>query len=192
MEKLKFIKPTKEYEQQAYDYIQEFKDYNSDIFGTGGLHKYIGQYDEWLERLEQDRVLVPTEEKVPQETFFLIRESDNKLLGISNIRLALNDALLQRSGHIGYAIRPTERRKGYNNYQLYCDLKFCKEKGIEKVLLACYKDNVGSAKTILNNGGVLENEIIDPENGKPFQRFWIDVDQALEIGKEKYEEKSTA
>lgn len=187
MEKLKFIRPTKEYEQQAYEYIREFNDYNSPINGTGGLDHYLGHYDEWLERLENDRIRKPTKEKVPAETFFLVRESDNKLLGIINIRLILNDALLDHGGHIGYGIRPTERRKGYNSYQLYCALKFCKEKGIKKVLITCDKDNIGSAKTIQNSCGVLENEIIDPTDGKLLQRYWINVDEVLGKGKSKYD-----
>ncbi len=179
MEKLKFIRPTKEYEQQAYDYIQEFIDYDSDINGVGGLSKYIGRYDSWLEKLEEDRVRIPSEEMVPSETFFLIRENDNKLLGIINIRLALNERLLKRGGHIGYGVRPTERRKGYNTYQLKCALKFCKEKGIEKALITCHKDNIASAKCIQNSGGVLENEVVDPLDGKVIQRYWVDVRESL-------------
>ena len=190
MEDLEFIRPTKEYEQQAYDYIQEFKDYNSPINGVGGLYRYIGDYDGWLKKLEEDRTRIPDGEKVPAETFFLVRKSDNRLLGIINIRLKLNDALLKHGGHIGYGIRPTERRKGYNAYQLYCALKFCKEKGIEKVLITCYKDNIGSAKSIQNSCGVLENEIIDPMDGKCLQRYWVNVEEALEKSKEKYEHKS--
>ncbi len=69
MEKLKFIRPTKEYEKQAYDYIKEFNDYNSPINGVGGLNRYIGDYDGWLEKIEIDRTIVPTEKKVPAETF---------------------------------------------------------------------------------------------------------------------------
>ena len=180
MKDLNFIRPTKDYEQQAYEYIQEFNDYNSAINGVGGLNRYIGDYDGWLKKLEEDRTRTNIGEKVPAETFFLIRKSDNKLLGIINIRLALNAALLEHGGHIGYGVRPTERKKGYNSYQLYCALKFCKEKGLEKVLLTCNKDNIGSAKTIQNNCGVLED-------GELIQRYWINVEETLEKGKEKYE-----
>ncbi len=177
MEKLKFIRPTKEYEQQAYDYIEEFKKYNSKINGTGGLDDYIGKYDEWLKKLEIERENY-NKDRVPNETFMLIREEDNKLLGIINIRLALNEYLLQHGGHIGYGIRPTERRKGYNSYQLYCALKFCKEKELEEVLLTCHKDNLGSVKTIENSCGILENEVKD-KDGKIIQRYWINVDDAI-------------
>ncbi len=189
MEELKFIRPTKEYEEQAYEYIKEFNDYNSNINGVGGLKHYIGDYDGWLKKLEEDRTRTTIGDEVPAETFFLIRENDNKLLGIINIRLALNDRLLQSGGHIGYGIRPTERKKGYASYQLYCALEFCKEMGLENVLITCNKDNIGSAKTIQNSCGVLENEIIDPTNGKILQRYWVNVDKALEKGIEKYNNK---
>ena len=184
-EKLKMIIPTKEYEQQAIEYIQEFQKYHSNINGVGGLYRYLEDYDGWLRKLEDDRTRTTVTEKVPSETFLLIREADNRLIGIINIRLKLNDSLLQHGGHIGYGIRPTERRKGYAEYQLYCALKYCDTKGLDRVLVTCYKDNIGSAKTIQNSYGVLENEVL--EDDKILQRYWIDVKFALEKLKEKYE-----
>ncbi len=185
MEKLKFIRPNKEYEKQAFEYIQEFKNYNSHINGAGGLAKYIGNYDEWLQKLENDRNVVPSENQVPRETFMLIRESDNKLIGIINIRLALNKELKEYAGNIGYGIRPTERKKGYASYQLYLALKFCQEKGIDKILVTCKKENVGSSKTIQSCYGILDNELV--KNGELLQRYWIDVNNAVKKLSLKYE-----
>ena len=122
---------------------------------------------------------------VPDETFMLIRKSDNKLIGMCNIRLRLNERLLSHGGHIGQGIRPTERRKGYASYQLYCALKFCDEIGIDRALVTCDKNNIGSAKTIQNCYGILENEI--QEETRITQRYWIDVKEALEKLKIKYE-----
>lgn len=186
MENLKLIRPTKEYESQAKEYIQEFIDYNSNINGTGGLDGYVDNYDEWLEKLDMYRH-GQIEGRVPAETFMLIRKYDNKLIGMINIRLDLNKYLLLHGGHIGYGIRPTERRKGYNSYQLYLALKFCDEQGLNKVLLTCDKNNLGSAKTIQNSCGILENEI--ESEGIIYQRYWIDVKEALEKGCKKYEKK---
>ena len=186
MENLKLIRPTKEYESQAKEYIEEFIKYNSNINGTGGLDSYVDNYDKWLERLDKYRH-GKIEGRVPAETFMLIRKEDNKLIGMINIRLDLNEELLLHGGHIGYGIRPTERRKGYNSYQLYLALKFCQEKGLDRVLLTCDKDNLGSAKTIQNNYGVLENEI--EEDDIILQRYWIDVEEALEKGSKKYEKR---
>ena len=188
MEGLKLVRPTKEYQEQAYEYINEFIEYNSQINGTGGLDKYMDNYDEWLLKLDRDRNMIPGTVlgRMPSETFFLIRESDNKLLGIINIRLMLNEYLLNYGGHIGYGIRPTERRKGYNSYQLYLAMKYCLEKGLDKVLITCDKENLGSAKTIINSGGILENEVLE-ENGSMLQRYWIELDVNVKRLSKKYE-----
>ena len=50
-------------------------------------------------------------------------------------------------------------------------LEECKKLGMDKVLLVCDKDNIGSVKSIINNGGVLENEVL--KEGKLIQRYWI-------------------
>ncbi len=145
-------------------------------------------YDGWLEKLDQYRNMIPGSmgEYVPSETFMLIRKVDNKLLGIIDIRLMLNEYLLNYGGHIGYGVRPTERMKGYNSYQLYLAMKFCLEKGLDRVLITCDKDNLGSAKTIINSGGILENEVI-LENGSIHQRYWIELEESVKRLSRKYE-----
>ena len=187
MEKLKHVKPSKEYEQEALEYINEFYEYNSNINGSGGLHKYLDNYDKWLEKLEEDRNIIPNEEKVPAETYFLVRESDNKIVGMINIRLALNENLKKFGGHIGYSIRPTERKKGYNKVNLYLGLLCCKEHGISEVLMDCDKDNIASAKTMQALNGVLIKEWYDKQKDRTIQYYIIDVDKSLENNKEKYE-----
>ena len=76
-------------------------------------------------------------------------------------------------GHIGDGIRPRGRRTGYATAMIALALEECKKLGIKKVLICCSKDNIGSAKSIINNGGVLENEIED--NGHIEQRYWISL-----------------
>lgn len=53
-------------------------------------------------------------------------------------------------------------------------MKVEKELSIERVLMCCSKDNIGSAKSIINNGGILENEVLD-EDDVLTQRYWIDL-----------------
>lgn len=188
MEGLKLIRPSKEYREQAIEYINEFIEYGSEIHGVGGLDKCIDNYDEWLLKLEEDKNMIigSIEGRVPAETFMLIREKDDKLLGIINIRLMLNDYLFNYGGHIGYGIRPTERRKGYATYQLYLAMKLCLEKGIDRVLITCDKNNIGSAKTIINSGGILENEVLE-EDGNLCQRYWIELAENVKRLTKKYE-----
>ncbi|WP_253199267.1 GNAT family N-acetyltransferase [Clostridium tagluense] len=98
---------------------------------------------------------------VPAHTYFLVLEN-KKIIGAINIRHYLNDYLFNFGGHIGYGA-----------LMLSMALPIAKELGISKALVTCDKNNLGSAKTIINNGGVLENEVI--EDGEVTQRYWIEV-----------------
>lgn len=86
----------------------------------------------------------------------------------------LIEQLLLNGGHIGDGVRPSERRKGYATEMIRLALEECKKLGIDRVLMVCYKDNIASAKSIINNGGILENEI-EAEDGKIDQRYWISL-----------------
>ena len=92
-----------------------------------------------------------------------------------NIRHHLNESLLFCGGHIGDGIRPSERRKGFATGMIRLALEKCRELGIRQVLMTCDKDNIGSAKSIMKNGGILENEIVN-EDGVTEQRYWIDLE----------------
>lgn len=187
MEKFKLVRPTTEYKEQALKYMKEQYEYKSSINGVGGLDRYLNNYEEWLEKLEQDRTRPVSEEKVPAETLFLVRENDNKIIGTINIRLALNEKLRRLYGHIGYSIRPTERRKGYNKINLYLGLLECKKHGLKKVMLACDKENLGSSRTLQHFDAELEREFYNNEDACYEQVYWIDVDSAIENKKNEFE-----
>lgn len=175
MKDMKLINPSKEYEERAFDYIQEFKDYKSQINGTGGLDRYE-KYDEWLQKINEDLDLLNMpKDKVPASTFFFVRISDDKIVGMINIRHKLNDFLLKEGGHIGYSIRPTERKKGYATLMLKLGLEKCKELDLHKVLITCDKINVASAKVIQNNNGILDNEVYSDSFSEIIQRYWIEI-----------------
>lgn len=171
---------------EAIEYINEFMKYNSEIHGVGSLNKYLENYELWLEHLENMRNITKIDKLVPSETFFLIRENDDRIVGMIDIRLALNEFLKKYGGNIGYSIRPTERRKGYNKINLYLALKFCQEKGLKEVLLDCDFNNLGSASTIISLGGVLVNEGINEISNTVMKDFIINVDESIEIYKEQY------
>jgi len=187
LELLKQVKPTKEYEKQAIEYIKEFHQYNSEINGVGGLDRYLEDYDGWLEKLEEDRNRIPNKEKVPAETYFLVKTKDNTIVGMVNIRLVLNEKLKKFGGNIGYSIRPTERRKGYNKINLYLALLVCQKYGIKEVFMDCDKNNIASRRTIESLGGLLLQEYFDDENNKcVIQYFKINVEKSINDNKNKY------
>lgn len=179
MDKLKYEVPTKERKKEAIEYIKEFNRYNSHPNGSGGLHHYLNNYNGWLKKLKLDGIRPVTEVSVPALTYFLVRESDNKIVGMVNIRLALNESLKLLAGHIGYSIRPTERRKGYNKINLYLALRVCDEHNIEEVILDCKKGNIGSEKTIQALGGIFQREFYSEQEESYIERYTIDVKNTI-------------
>lgn len=172
---VKLVYPSKEYEKEAFEYIQEFSDYNSEINGSGGLDKF-DNYDDWLLKIEKDLNFknIP-EGRVPANTYFLVRILDNKIIGMINIRHKLNEFLLNEGGNIGYSVRPTEREKGYGTVMLRLGLQRCKELNLDKVLITCDKINLASAKIIQGNNGILENELYSETFSGIIQRYWINL-----------------
>lgn len=184
MDKLYLEIPTIKRKNEVYEYIQEHLNNNSSIHGSGSLHRYVNKdknnYEEWLEKLDKDYVRTVTEDKVPARTFFLIRENDNKIIGMINIRLKLNKQLEKFGGHIGYGIRPTERKKGYNKINLYLGLKVCKEFNINKVFLDADLKNKASWKTMEALGGIRVREYYDDIYANcTVVDYNIDVNKAL-------------
>ncbi|MCR5685542.1 MAG: GNAT family N-acetyltransferase [Lachnospiraceae bacterium] len=172
---LKLIKLTREYEAALAEMIDEWKEdqqINHTNHSPWAIFKNdYHDFDYYLENLE---VKSETDGKVPDSVFFLLDEDNNRLLGAVNIRHYLNEYLLREGGHIGDGIRPSERRKGYATEMIRLALIECRKLGIDRVLMICDKDNIGSAKSIINNGGVLENEFIDSD-GVIEQRYWINI-----------------
>lgn len=189
MEKFYFEIPGISRKEDAIDYIREFLEYGSDINGAGGLHRFLDDYEGWLKKLDLDYIQVPNEERVPARTYFLVRESDSRIVGMINIRLALNERLSHYGGHIGYSIRPTERGKGYNNINLYLGLKVCRKYGIERIFMDADLENPASWKTMEAFGGVRIREYYDDVNAHcTVVDYNIDVNQALDSHPE-YEER---
>ena len=172
---LKLIKLTKEYEKELGEMIDEWRA-DQEANGTNRSPWAIFKndyhdFDYYLENLE---IKEATDGKVPDSVFFLLDEERGRLLGAVNIRHYLNEALLKEGGHIGDGIRPSERRRGYAPEMIRLALDECRRLGIDRVLMTCDKDNVGSAKSIVKNGGVLENEFVNSD-GEIEQRYWIEL-----------------
>ena len=175
MMSLKLIKLTKTYEKQLGEMIDEWKadqELNHTNHSPWAIFKNdYHDFDYYLENLE---VKEEADGKVPDSVFFLLDAEQDKLLGAINIRHYLNEDLFKEGGHIGDGIRPSERRKGYATEMIRLALIECRKLGIEKVLMTCDRDNIASAKSIINNGGILENEFINSD-GVIEQRYWITI-----------------
>ena len=173
-EELKLVFPTEEYKEQVEEYLQEFIDNGeNEIAGDGGLDR-IKDFDKWLKKVQND--LSPEtidKDRIPATVYLTVRKKDKRIVGNLQIRHCLNETLLNYGGHIGDSVRPSERRKGYATEQIRLALDKCRELGINNVLMSCDKNNIGSAKSIQNNGGILENEIY--VGNELVQRYWISL-----------------
>ena len=172
---MELIFPTTEHKEATLAYRQEWLDSKpgESIHGSWGLQRSeYENYEKWLgdiEGLVNGKSNNPNID-VPTSTYLAL--CDSKIVGNIQIRHSLNDYLLSTYGHIGYAVRPSERRKGYATEMLAMALDKCREIGMERVLVSCNKLNIASAKTIAKNGGVLENKFVD-DRGDIVQRYWI-------------------
>lgn len=169
---MKLIKPEIKHELIVKNFKNELLKENDYICGGSSLEKY--QYLEWLQNIEQlSNEKTCPKGFVPAIVLIYVNDDETKVVGIINLRLYLNDYLLNFGGHIGYSIVPSERRKGYANKMLTEALHFYRKNGYEKVLITCDNRNIASQKTIESVGGVLEN-MIDKENGKT-RRYWVNL-----------------
>ncbi len=173
MDKIILVKPDLSYADEIIKYKEESLAESPVINGSAGLDRF-SSIEVWLEELKK-RSCEDTVPKglVPSSTYLGIREKDNYIVGMIDIRHYLNEYLTQVGGHIGYGVRKTERNKGYAKQMLKLALKKCKELKIKKVLITCDEDNIASEKVILSANAKLEDiRNIDGENKK---RFWIDL-----------------
>ena len=191
MEKFYLEGPTIERKDGIIEYLDEFVRYNSDLNGVGSLDKIYDGYtfEQALSRClkMKDEQYARSVNRCPSKTFLLIRDNDNKIVGTINIRWNLTKEILNFGGHIGYGIRPTERRKGYNKINLYLGLIEAKKVGLDKVMLDCSTTNIGSDKTIKSLGGILERCEIDPYDNELTNVYWINVNDSIEKYKDIYE-----
>lgn len=190
MEKFYLERPTIERKKEIIEYLDEFVKYGSNINGSGSLDKIYDGYtfEEALDRClkMEDEEYAKSVGRCQGKTFLLIRENDSKIVGTINVRWNLSKEMLQFGGHIGYGIRPTERRKGYNKINLYLGMIEAKKVGSDNVMLDCDVNNLGSDKTLKALGGKLERTEIDPSDGILTNVYWFNVDETLEKYKDIY------
>lgn len=169
MNSMQLVSPTTDYKIQYLEMLMEWKSTNENLVPFP-LNFDTSNFSDFVNKCNRSKIEC-NEGFVHHSTFWLIH--NNEVIGVSNLRHYLNDKLLINGGHIGYGIRPSFRRQGHATKILELSLKEAKKIGIEKVLLSCDKDNLGSIKTILNNGGVLWKEYFITD--VPTQSYWIDI-----------------
>lgn len=153
---IKLVRPTIELKSDALDYRQEHFDNNELIINGSELFDKINSYEEWLEKVNNNSKIETVDPNwVLTDAFFAIREEDNKIIGIIDLRHTLNE-FLKDFGNSGYSVRPSERKKGYATEMLRLLLKYAKEIGLTELHLSVERDNIPSIKTIVKNGGKLE------------------------------------
>ena len=174
MDKIILVKPDLSYADEIIKYKEESLAESPIINGSAGLDRF-SSIEVWFEELKK-RSCEDTVPKglVPSSTYLAVREKDNYIVGMIDIRHYLNEYLTQVGGHIGYGVRKTERNKGYAKQMLKLALEKCKELKIKKVLITCDEDNIASEKVILSANAKLED--IRNVNGENKKRFWIDLE----------------
>jgi len=134
----------------------------------------IAQYLKQLESKRTGSGLIGDE--VPSTFLFAFIPSENgrdRCVGRVSIRHHLNKMLASVGVHIGYAVRPNDRKKGYATEILGHALTILKMIGVDRALVTCDDTNLGSVRTIERNGGYLESTVLDPVSGIPKRRYWI-------------------
>ena len=161
-------RPTLEDKDAILEMIAEFEQVQSPHDG-GFWDTENFVYEEWLEtNMQKEMGINLPENRVPSIQFVSF-DNVGHALGFLNLRLRLNEGLLNYAGHIGYSIRPSERGKGYAKETLRQGLQVAKEKNIKKALVTCSVNNPASRAVILANGGLIE----DVRDG--VERYWIGV-----------------
>lgn len=174
-EKLLLLRPDERLIAQYEDYKRDFLAAGDSMDGAGPLRRSSDGRD-WLARLRlyEDPATLPAG-LVLATQYILVRESDGRLLGMLQLRHDLNDYLLKYAGHIGYSVRPSERRKGYAKRMLAMGLDEARKLGLTRVLITCSTENEASRRTILANGGVFENTAWEPDDKEMLERYWIEL-----------------
>lgn len=105
---------------------------------------------------------------------FLVADVDGQIVGRTSIRHELNDYLMAEGGHIGYGVLPAHRRRGYGTEILRQSLVIARSLGIDRVLITCDDDNVGSITVIEACGGKLDSVQQFHPGSPALRRYWID------------------
>ena len=176
--KLYLKEPTIDDKYEVLQMCKELSECNDEypFEGARKLDKLLSKsYEEWLNDCEADKTVEERNPDWANATNYLLVDENNHVYGISQIRHSLKGQLINIGGNIGYAIRPTERRKGYGTIQLQLLLEKAKVLGLNKVLVTCRENNIGSKKTIENCLGEQDTSVPSKHPNIMELRYWINI-----------------
>lgn len=167
---LEIIYPAIQYKTTFLKGLSDMEDYYPGILSVQEI-KDMG-VEAFIEHCHTLKNRKLNSDKVPSSEMWLM--DNDTFIGAVSIRHELNDFLKEFGGHVGYAIRPSERKKGYGKKALALALTYLKKRGINEVFVTCDEDNIASQKIIQSSGGVLQDIVEIPQNpGKKTMRWWI-------------------
>ncbi len=163
-QKLHLREPDEGDREQVMAYREEFLAISSRLDGTSALDKY-DDFDQWLANIRKLKDPATTPAGFVPATQYLALDEQEHLVGMTNLRHHLNDYLLAYGGHIGYSVRPSERKNGYASQMLRLTLEKARERGISKVRICCDHYNIASAKTIQSTAAYWKMRCLTPRMG---------------------------
>lgn len=174
------IEPQIKYADDIWEFRREILEYdanNEDQFAGCMSLDVCKSAEEWIKICnirKGEETCVEVGATVPSHTYLAVRKTDNKVIGIIDLRHHINHPVLGTwGGHCGYSVRPSERGKGYAKEMLRLNTRNAQKFGISKLLITCDAKNIASEKTILANGGVFEKTI--DVDGCTMKRYWISL-----------------
>ena len=176
---MELVEPSVKYKNSFIAAVREYQnddgfDYRTKKYRTLSVEKLEKYFDDYVEgELSHSRGENLPEGYVPCSEYWLV--DDGEFIGRATIRHELNDKLKQLGGHIGYDIRPTMRGRGYGNRIMALALEKAKALGISRALVTCDIRNVPSRRIIEKNGGVLQDQVENPDSDYDQLRFWVDT-----------------
>jgi len=185
MNELELQLPTLNHKQAAEKFKSEFLEMQEPVIYGSALFDQM-EFEQWLGHNTNNRQKSTVNSGwVPATTFFAVRKRDQKIVGMIDIRHNLeNEFLAQYGGHMGFAILPSERKKGYATEILKMGIEYAKSLNIDKLMIACFSDNLPSIRTILKCGGILsetkpytDGQLVNIPNSeeKLVNIYWIDL-----------------
>lgn len=174
-EKLFLVEPSEQYLPELSSYRTDFLENADTMDGCGPLRRFEDMNEYLAESRRYLKLETTPEGKVPATQFLCVRSSDHRVVGMIQIRHELNDFLRTYAGHIGYSVRPSERRKGYAAWMLKNIQPFCQSLGLSKIMVCCVDTNEGSRRTILKNGGIYDTTVYLESRDVHLERYWISL-----------------